>query len=729
MSKNDVTVELFYNGVWNDITLLEEVFTESPITIIQGVVDENSGFRPCSISMRLNNTNDKYRITNPQSPLYRLVGRNTQIRVQVGGNVRGVAEVNSWKCDQTQDFRKDPRRGKAWCDISATGIMGRVNRWNKLIRSPLFRAITLADPTTYTAAEYWDMESPSGSSTSPSAVGGSPLIPVSEVRYTLPDGSNVPPGGAPDFGRGDGIPGSASLPNFQNGGTLSAPVRSATFDGYAIDWVMQFEATSDVAANADVLNWSESGTYVDFTVNVTKGFVTVFHANAADHATLASTGSATAALDVFDGAPHHYRYQVRQNGGNYLAELRIDSALYATADNFVPPMAGTVGSPRTIQWNPLEDSGVFLPSAAGHLAIWISGQIGGQPPTFYATYGYSGDTVADRFDRIFDEENITHAIIGTTSKSHRMGPQKPDTLFNITKEMRDTEDGLIYDDNDTLTVIFKLLNFRYNQTALTLYPTDFPGLPMEITDGVDTHNIITVSQRDGGEITVRDDSGFLGTQDPPDGVGEEKDQVDVNLYRPDYALPFHANWWLRRGTVDLPRYPQVVIDLNASPGLVAAVNAMLLGSVIEIVTMRENTIRQYVLGWTEVIGTHGRTITFTCKPDQQFDIALQDNTNKRQESYTSTLNASYGVGDTSLVVRFTVLSDQWSQDNEPYDWDIEGERITVTSMSAVSGSGPYTQTATVTRGINGIFKPHTGNSSGTGTPVHMFPEQQARQAL
>jgi hypothetical protein len=35
---------------------------------------------------------------------------------------------------------------------------------------------------------------------------------------------------------------------------------------------------------------------------------------------------------------------------------------------------------------------------------------------------------------------------------------------------------------------------------------------------------------------------------------------------------------------------------------------------------------------------------------------------------------------------------------------IEGERVTVTAMTAAAGTGPYTQTATVTRSVNGVVK-------------------------
>lgn len=714
MPKNDVTVEMFYNGVWNDITDNDEVFTDSAITIIQGNTDEMGSLRSTQINMRLDNSSDKYRVSNPLSPLYRLVGRNTPLKVTVGSAVRGIAEVNSWKCDESQDFRKTPRRGKSWTDISASGILARVNKWGRFIRSPLYRAVVLSgtDP-----AEYWDMEIPSGGSEAPSAVSGSSLTPVTTVRYTV--GTSVlPPGGAPDFGSGNGVPGSAALPGFQNGGTLAGPIRKDTFNGYAIDWVMQFEANTDAGGttSADVLRWTETGTYVEFTVNVTKDFVTVFHSNVADKATGSFTGSATAALDVYDGAPHHFRYQVRQSGGNYRADIYIDSANYATADNFVPGMTGTVGRPSAIEWNPGEDRGDYMPVACGHLVVWKSGQLGDQPPVFFALNGYAGETAGDRMDRLCDEENITFGLEGTAALSREMGPQKPDTLYNLMQEIKNTDDGLVYDDIDVLGIIFKIRSRRYNRTpTMTLYPSDFPALPVEVTDDLDTNNIVTARQRDGGEATAEDSTSFLGSQAPPSGVGEEKTEIDVNLYDPNTYLIQEANWWMRRGTVDLPRYPQLVLDLNASPHLVTAANDLVVGAVIEIVGLRENVIRLFVLGWTETIGTHSRKMVLTCKPDQQFVVGEYDDTAVRYDLASCTLNGVHSANATTLTL--SMSSDEVWSTTSRYDIFIAGELITVPigAMGARSGSGPYAQTATgVIRGVNGISK-----VLPTGSEVHV----------
>lgn len=731
MGKQQVAVELFYDGAWHDITTDDAVLSGEPIVITRGQGELSPALRPASVSMRLANFDDRYRISNPESPLYGKAGRNTLVRVSVGGVVRAVVKGASWRAGQTRDFRRSPRRGKAWVDLRGGGLAQQVNQWTQRLRSALYRAVELSGVT---PAEWWPMEDPASSVAAVSAAGGSAMTPVTSVRYTVANGEPVPPGGAPDFGRGAGITGSDLLPNFQQGGTLRAPIRTTTFDGYAIDWVMQFQAGTDEGgtASVDVLTWSESGTYVQFTVNCTKDNVTVFHANAADLATLSYTGSASAALDPYDGAAHHYRYQVRQDGGDYLAQLYIDSAVYATADNFTPGMAGTVGVPTVIEWNPLEDRGDYMPTSAGHLVVWSSGQIGDQPATFFAINGRAGERTSYRLGRLLGEHDIDYFVSPSIDLTSPMGPQRPDTLANLLREIIGTEDGLLFDVHDAANLFFLSRGDRYNQTpVLELYPDDLPFLPEEVTDDLDVRNVVTAAQREGGDYTSRDDTGPLGTQDPPDGAGEYQLRVDVNVSR-ESSLPLYASWWRNRYTVDLPRYPKVVINLAAlAPDRVAAVEAVDIGDVITITGYREDVIRLTVLGIVETIGDTSRAIVFNCAPDQQFEVATYTATGatltaatRRYDSRTSTLSASYGPTAASLVVTFTRIRDAWSTTSEPYDWAIAGERITVTSMGAVTGTGPWTQTATVARSVNGVRKSLTA-----GEPVHMHPAQQARYAL
>jgi hypothetical protein len=157
----------------------------------------------------------------------------------------------------------------------------------------------------------------------------------------------------------------------------------------------------------------------------------------------------------------------------------------------------------------------------------------------------------------------------------------------------------------------------------------------------------------------------------------------------------------------------VTIDLGAKPSLITAVEAVDVGSVITITGFREYTIRLYVLGWTETIGTHTRTITFTCAPDQQFVVGEYDAGTSRYDLRTATLSGAWT--STQAAGTFQMTADEsWSTTSEPYDLMIAGEQITVTNMNARTGTGPYFQSANVTRSVNGIVKALT-----SGAEVHI----------
>jgi hypothetical protein len=279
-----------------------------------------------------------------------------------------------------------------------------------------------------------------------------------------------------------------------------------------------------------------------------------------------------------------------------------------------------------------------------------------------------------------------------------------DTFPNQLKEIVTTEDGLIFDDIDAVGLVLMLRGARYNQTpALALTPTDLPALPKEVTDDLGVHNVVTASQRNGGDSTAEDSTGPLGSQAPPSGAGEYRQTVDVNLDDEDTELPQVANWWLRRGTVNLPRFPQVTIDLGAKPSLITAVESVEVGSVITITGFREYVIRLYVLGWTETIGTHTRTITFTCAPDQQFVVGVYDSTSSATTCGRPRCSGAWT--STQAAGTFKMTADEsWSTTSEPYDLMIAGEQITVTNMNARTGTGPYFQSANVTRSVNGVVK-------------------------
>lgn len=693
MTTQSVKLEMYYSGAWQDITAQDDVFTD-PITLTRGYTNE---MRPqitaSSISATLANDDDRYRTTNPESPLYGLAGRATPVRVSVGSTVRAVGEIVSMAPDQTVDFDASTGKGRAWVDLEASGLLRRIGQWDEPLRSPFYTANMVVTHK----AGYWPMEDPRGT---PLASTPIPLASTKSMTGVLFDSQKRPPGSGPvadgqktniayfkcipatDRSSTDGWQATFVADLTSGTGSFYTPMTVYLADGYNVSFNMDFstqdisiyvfDGTNSTAVASNTVNW---GTY------------------------------------VFTGRWIMFVLDVSYSAGTTTVELNWRAVGEWSWLSFTTTYARATSQPAEIRISLPEDSAyghVLATHGRAYSLLWEE--------RFDALRGYAGETAADRFFRLCTLKGVAKTVVGDTTLSAPMGAQGVDTLINHFAEIVTTEDGMLTEDPTDLALIFTLRSERLTQTpALALtYPGDIAPPFREILDDSAVNNIVTASQRDGGDYTAEDSTTALGTQDAPDGVGEYRQDVAVNVYAPDTDLPQQAYWWLYKGTNPAPRFPSVTVDLLARPDLVSAVEAVDLGEVITITGARENVIRMHVIGWTEVIGSATRVITFYLARDDIFNGGLYDNTTYRYDSASTTLGSGVNSSAVSLTFSTTDVGDLWSTTDEPYDVFIAGERITVTSMGAASGSGPYTQTATVTRSVNGVVK-----SLSSGEAIHV----------
>jgi hypothetical protein len=692
MARQNVAVEVFYSGTWHDAVVDDKVFEDAPVTIRRGQGDESTALRPAQITARLDNATDKYRTTNPTSVLYGLAGRNTPVRVKVAGAIRGVAEASAWTVDETPDFRATPRRGKAWVDLQAGGMLQRVNGWTEPVSSTMVKGML---------------------SFGSILVGAWPLEDASDATIL----TNIDPGGLP--GRVQGVTladserpaGSARSAKMGAGGLMSGTFASASATaGWEISFAFKLSALPGSATYEELFTWFDStGRRWTWEVNNTNFAWTVY---ATDGASVLSS-VATSFGGILPGSWVRVRVKTTVAG----ATVTYEPSWYREGDQLLTGTTLTFGGTSTgwlTTWQ--------INAGTYNVGAWYTGVFAisdASIPILNAGViadfnGHNGETAGDRFARLAGDLNLAYTVLGDKSLSASMGGQPEATFADLCKEIVATDDALLFDDIDTVGLVLMLRNARYNQTpALALNITDLPYRPKEVADDQATHNVVTAAQRAGGSYTASDTTGPLGTAAPPTGVGEARQTVDVNVADEANDLLQQANWWLFRGTVNLPRYPQVMIDLNADPGLIAQVNAVDVGSVITIAGYRENTIRLYVLGWTEVIGSHTRTITYVCAPDQQFVVGVFDAATSRYDLKTSVLNAAKNSTVTAMTFKQTD-DEAWSNVDVPYDIVMDGERMTVTAMGSRSGSGPWLQACTVVRSVNGVVK-----AQATNAPVHI----------
>lgn len=709
MGVQDVDLSLYLNGAFVATPL-----HATPVTIIRGHDPYGSFPHPSSFTCEIDNDSLDYDPSRPASMLYGIAGRNTMTRIRPNGSTRLYGQVSSWEVDRTEDHEPGERRGRSSVRIKAEGLQGQIGRWRDRLGSAMKRAVLLAIQSgAYDVAEYWPMEDAAGSGTAVSAVGGPSLEPVAQVRSTLPDGSDLPPGGAPRFGDGNGVPGSDPLPSFQGGGSLHAVVRSRTFDGYAWDFVAQM---GTAGSSATVLSWEESGTYVHFEMTFFETDVSVYHSNAADRATLSNTGAATALGNPYDGKPHHYRYQVRQSGGNYLAQFYIDGTLRATADNFVPGMAGTVGRPTEVEWNqvgygPALDGAQWLPQAAGHLILWASGQVGGQRNMWTPMNGNRKELSQVRFDRI-----MTELGLGTfySAPGEVMGPQPSGTLLEHLAQIRDTDGGRIDDERFGIAEYFRTRKSLFAQASSLdlVYPGDITPPFRKTIDNVGNANRVTVRNWNGAEITKIRETGPMSVLAAPDGIGDYPKTINVNVHD-DARLPLIANWHLARGTLGDAEYRAVTVDLVANPHLETAVIAVREGDRITVTGADPDTLSFMVVGIVERPTAGTRTVTFKLEPWDVWDVGVWDDGTWQWDTRSTTLAEDLTTTETGVDFTTADRRDVLSTAT-PYDLMIGGERVTLTSMGAPTGSGPYLQTGTVDRSANDVVK-----LQAIGTEVHV----------
>ncbi|MGW1762752.1 carbohydrate binding domain-containing protein [Streptomyces sp. NPDC002073] len=176
----DVRTELMIGGVWTDITV--DVYTRSPITITRGRADEASRVAPSKCSLVLNNRSGRYSPRNPTSPLYRLIGRNTPIRVSVPGptpylSLNETGEYVSTPDNSALDLTADmDLRADVSLDWTAPTEQILINKWSEIGDQRSY-ALTLYDGQLFL---WW---SPDG--TADARQWASVLLPALPHRATL----------------------------------------------------------------------------------------------------------------------------------------------------------------------------------------------------------------------------------------------------------------------------------------------------------------------------------------------------------------------------------------------------------------------------------------------------------------------------------------------------------------------------------------------------------------
>jgi hypothetical protein len=606
-------------------------------------------------------------------------------------SVRG--EVAEWAPDQTVDFRVSPKRGQRWTDITAYGLTDRISGWSDSIQSAMTRTVLQFS----NLVGFWPGEDDSQATTLTNLAPGG-----SQGQF-----SNVTPGDTHSPGGGE-----TSLALTANSFLAGTFNGTPTGAGWQISRALKLATTPSASTGQQTLSWITSNGYT-WRVDVSNGAYTCVVLDSGGN-TLATVLSSYTSI----GDPTQWvtlRVKATASGGTVTVEMAWYGENTSASEGTSGTFSGTTGS--LVSW--YLTAGSYL--AGGWLA-YVYGVVTGSDDLLSTVRqsfnGYLGETAASRFVRLLQEAGLSYEFYGLPGyNSVAMGPQRPDTLSNLLLEIQATDGGVIFDRQAALGLTYRSRYNLYRQTpALALTFGVNVGNPIKpVFDRQSSWNQVTVQQRDGGVFLIQDDITAMGTQAPPAGIGVMKQALDVNV-KDEILLAGIGQWSLNLGIVPDTRYPLVTVDLDANPSLETAALAIRPGDRIQVASLEPDVIDLLVIGLASTTSeATRRTITFNCAPYRQYQVGAYDDTVQRYAAQATTTNTGYSTTATSIVFSSTDINEFWSTTATPYPVRATtGEVFTVTTMGAVTGSGPWLQTATVTRSTNGVVK---SLPSGTGLTV------------
>lgn len=409
-----------------------------------------------------------------------------------------------------------------------------------------------------------------------------------------------------------------------------------------------------------------------------------------------------------------YVLLVRQSGANVTYELH----LYKIGDDITfnsgtQTIAGTAGAPAT--WR-TEGSLGYNDGKFSQLAFFNYEAPVISLDFMKAANGYRGELAADRITRLCAEENVP--VLVEPGHSEPLGPQKVATFLELLYAAEDADLGILYERSFGLA--YRPRGARYNRgidAALDRLAGHLSEPPEPADDDQAAKNQWTVD-RDGGSSAVASDPDSIAVS------GLLDDSATVNVAT-DTVLPDHASWRLHLSTPQSYRWPRLDIDLAARPALMPLWRRLPLFGRFTLanppVQAQGAVIDQILEGYTATLSAYEWKIAATCSPASGWDVGVYSAA-ARYDSRTTTLASGAAAGVTTLALSTAVLADVWSTTAAGYDLLIAGERVTVTAMTAPAGNSPWTQSATVVRGVGGLTK-----ALPAGSPVHLATP--ARYAL
>lgn len=647
--------------------------------------------------------------------------------------MRVVSGVTNWWPRITGEASSWPQsgiRGGQFAQTTTTiaGVTQRLGQGSPALRSALARRVPTKTPpriqyaTGQGVVAYWPMEDAAQSRGFASGLpGGSPML-----------------GNAPtlvDPASQEGPPGSLDLPTWKQNGSMFGKVPTIVTYGrnptitksltvpWRVDWVFYMGTSPGGTARELISVFTSSDNLARWYLLCTATGLSV--ACDDDSGALVFSDAFGSIPADFYGKWHRCKLRINQSGStvSYIASIvSMDGTVDAS---WSANVAGShsAGRPSSV--------GLLITStderSIGHVTVTQDAAIS-MDPFGLAYNGFTGETAADRVERLCHEEDLDCEIVGddascaagVSPRSAAMGPQRPVSLLELLQECADADQGILYEPRGMTGVAYRTLGSLYNRPAIFTLPYGtgvYAEPPNTVDDDQSTRNDITATRSGGSSYRAVLEEGPLSIQSHPDGVGRYDDSIDVNV-EADSDLGNVAGWALHLGTVDAARFPTITVH----PGLRVSDLAFDLdiGDRITLTNLpiwaSSDPVDLIVQGSTDQITKTGHDLVINCTPESPYHVVMWESavsgTAWKWDTAGSALAAGITSTATSLSVATTVGPVWTAADAEDgFDIYIGGERMTVTDIAGTTSP----QTFTVIRSVNGIVK-----AQSTGADVRLW---------
>lgn len=680
------------------------------LTCNTGRIDESSTVSPGNGGITLDNRDGRFSRRNPTGPYYGLLTRNTPILVNVdagNGDYAFMQQfVNEWPLRMERsltDFTVPIRTG---------GIMRRLDIGTSLDQSAMRRAI-MGDAN---LLQYWPCEDGTGALTLASALGvGSPLALIGSVA----------PGSSTAVGAGtDALPVLSTGLTYMKGGVPTSPTPStwtycATFYFTSVPVFTAGDGTSYllyVPANqsGSLVRWNLYWNDADDTV-----YLTVWTSSA----TVVTVAGPVLTNAQMINCWLTFWVSASQNGSNVDYAFGVERTTTSTSSS--QTQSGTINTQTVGQ---VDGMLVFNGKSAasttvGHVFVLSRALTASQTtPAYGAITAYVGETATARITRLCAEQGVPLVLTSAQGSSALMGAQPRGAFLNALRDCEKADQGVLYETGWGLG--YQPINARYNLTpalVLDISQKHLSDVPEPTDDDQRLRNSWTVTRPEGSPQTYTDAASQAAE-------GEYPDTLAPNVQTDDQARQMAA-WLTHVGTNPDARWPALPLAFHrgSAVGLIQPWEDMAFGQRVTIVNppsqiaVAGDLVDVIVEGKSERVDQFTWSAKLNTSPARPYIVLMLNDPTLGRISNASTLLAAINTTDTSLSVATTdtaKTSSLWttSAAELPFDIEINGERMTVASISGSSSP----QTFTVTRSVNGVVKSHLAHTATAPVVVTLW---------